>query len=83
IVLEYIAEGTRNAGDSKIIWDIGAVAWLLEPAWVPTVVVPSPVLTDDLRYERPGGRPMMRVATGVESQTVFADLFEKLAGCAD
>jgi inosine-uridine nucleoside N-ribohydrolase len=27
---------------SKVIWDISAVAWLIEPKWVPSRITPSP-----------------------------------------
>jgi len=64
---------------SKVIWDISAVAWLIEPKWVPTKVVPSPVLTPEFRYRNEPGRHPVRVATWVNRDAVFDDLFKKLA----
>lgn len=63
---------------SKVIWDISAVAWLIEPKWVPTKVVPSPTLTDDMKYKAGGGRHPVRVATGANRDQIFHDLFRKL-----
>ncbi len=63
---------------SKVIWDISAVAWVIEPKWIPTAVVPSPWLTDDFRYEKRPGRHNVRVATNVNRDRVFDDLFRKL-----
>ena len=64
---------------SKVIWDISTVAWIVNPGWIPSKLVPSPVLTDDLRWERPKGRHSIRVATEVRRDPVFFDVFEKLA----
>ncbi len=64
---------------SKVIWDISTVAWMIEPRWIPSALVPSPILTSDLRWEQRSGRHQIRVATHVERDPVFHDLFTKLA----
>ncbi|HPT28242.1 MAG TPA: nucleoside hydrolase [Bryobacteraceae bacterium] len=64
---------------SKVIWDISAVAWLIEPKWVPSKVVPSPVLTAELTYRSQTDRHSVRVATGVNRDAIFNDLFQKIA----
>jgi purine nucleosidase len=63
---------------SKVIWDIAAVAWIIEPRWIPSALVPSPVLTGDFRWRREPGRPIIRVATNALRDPVFYDLFGKL-----
>jgi len=83
--LEYSAVhiDDRGLGDnypwSKVIWDISAVAWLNNPEWVPSEIVPSPVLTDDMRWERVAGRHTIRVATNVNRDPVFNDVFSRLS----
>jgi purine nucleosidase len=64
---------------SKVIWDISAIAWLIDPKWVPSKLVPSPVLNDDLTYSQKPGRHSIRVATDCRRDPIFHDLFEKLA----
>jgi inosine-uridine nucleoside N-ribohydrolase len=64
---------------SKVIWDISAVAWLVNPEWIPTRVSPSPMLTDDIKYRNIAGRHSVRVAVGVNRDAIFTDLFRKLA----
>lgn len=63
---------------SKVIWDISAVAWLNEPKWIETRLAPSPVLTDDFRYEIKPGRHNVRVAIHADRDPIFNDLFTKL-----
>lgn len=81
---EFVAYAKWKSPDptvawSKVIWDISAVAWLIEPKWVPTHVVPSPTLTDDYKYSLVPGRHPVRVAVDVNRDAVFTDLFRKLS----
>ncbi|MDA0204688.1 MAG: nucleoside hydrolase [Acidobacteria bacterium] len=64
---------------SKVIWDISAVAWLNNPDWVPSDIVPSPVLTDDMHWETAAGRHNIRVANNVNRDAVFNDVFSRLS----
>jgi inosine-uridine nucleoside N-ribohydrolase len=64
---------------SKVIWDISAVAWLIQPEWVPSKIAPSPRLSDDFKYQNTAGRHPVRVATHANRDRIFNDLFAKLA----
>lgn len=81
--LEYEREQTKGKGPnypwSKVIWDISTVAWIVDPKWVPSALVDSPVLTDDFRWKQEAGRHPIRVATNMLRDPIFHDLFEKLA----
>lgn len=61
-----------------IVWDIINFAWLLNPQWVPTRLVRSPILTDDLYWRHDPGRHWMREAIGIDRDAIFQDLFRKL-----
>jgi len=73
---------TDHFGWSKVIWDIACVGWCLNPEWVPTRVVPSPVLTDELTWEVDPSRHPIREATYVHRDPIFRDLFQKLETAA-
>ena len=60
------------------IWDLIVIAWLVEPAWVPTHLAPSPVLGDDLRWHHPPGRHPIREAHDVQRDEIFLDLYDRL-----
>jgi inosine-uridine nucleoside N-ribohydrolase len=64
---------------SKVIWDISGVAWLLDGSWVPTDLVHSPVLTDQVTWSVDRGRHFVRFANFVHRDPIFRDLFTKLA----
>ncbi len=65
---------------SKVIWDVTAVAWLVNPTWLPTNLEHSPVLTDQVTYSFDHTRHFIRMATSVNRDAVFRDLFGKIAG---
>jgi len=64
---------------SWVIWDLINIAWLLQPAWVPSSLVATPVLGADRRWHAASGRPPMREAHAVARDAIFLDLFAKLA----
>ncbi len=75
IVVEY--SGGRKAY-SKVIWDVTAIAWLVNPAWIETNIVHSPILTDQVTFSVDRSRHFMRMATSLNRDAIFRDLFEKL-----
>ena len=81
--LEYEKAETKgkpaNYPWSKVIWDISAVAWVINPKWLPSTLVPSPWLTDDLHWKQLPNRHQIRVITDLQRDAIFHDLFEKLA----
>lgn len=93
--LERHIEGTSAIGDylvdifrdyredhyayAKEIWDVSAIAWLLNAKWVPSHIVPSSILTNDLTWRVDPARHVMREATHVARNPIFADLFQKIA----
>ena len=64
---------------SKVVWDVTAVAWLINPSWLPTNLVHSPVLTDQVTYSVDHSRHFIRIATSVNRDAVFKDLFSKIS----
>jgi len=75
IVVEY--SGGHEAF-SKVIWDVTAVAWLVNPSWIPTNIVHSPILTDQITFSVDRSRHFIRMATSLNRDAIFRDLFEKL-----
>jgi len=74
-----VAEYSRGQDAwSKVIWDVTAVAWLVNPAWIQTNLVHSPLLTDQVTYSVDQSRHFMRMATSVNRDAIFRDLFKKL-----
>ena len=78
-VLGVDAKAANHGVYSWVIWDVINIAWLLNPDWVPSTLVRTPVLGDDLHWQAAPGRHWMREAYAVQRDAIFADLFGKLA----
>ncbi len=65
---------------SKEIWDIGPVAWLVDPGWTSSTIVHSPVVTDAGSWAWHPDRPLAREIWTFDRDPVFGDLFDRLAG---
>lgn len=65
---------------AKVIWDISTVAWMINSAWVPTVLTHTPVLTDQVTWSQDRSRHLMREAVHCDRNAIFGDLFRRLRG---
>lgn len=64
---------------AKEIWDISAIAWLVNSDWVPTTLEHSPIITDRCTWSRDPLRHFCRSAYYVDRNSVFYDMFSKIA----
>lgn len=78
LVQTFEAYKDNQNGSSNVIWDISTIAWLINPEWVPTHLVHSPILTDQVTWSVDASRHWIRVATFVHRDPIFRDLFDKL-----
>ena len=70
---------TEPIGWSKVIWDISAIAWMVQADWVPTVLTSTPILTAEVTYSRDPSRPLMRLARICHRDAIFRDLFRRFS----
>ncbi len=63
---------------SKVLWDISTIAWLVNPAWVPTALFHSPILTSQLTWSHDPSRHFICEAQRCHRDPIFRDLFRKL-----
>ena len=68
-----------DRGTSKVLWDLVNVAWLLNPAWLVSGLLPTPVLDDDLRWVHDPARHEMLESVDIDRDAVFTDLFLRVA----
>ncbi|MFC3800472.1 nucleoside hydrolase [Cohnella sp. GCM10012308] len=81
---EYLYEtflncSTDHFGYSRVIWDIAAIAWLVNENWLPSALAPSPHISEDFRWSADPYRHFVKVAQFADRNAVFRDLFRKLA----
>ena len=67
-----------NASTTLPVWDLAAIAALLDPSWVPTMRRFSPSLGRTLTWLHSPLRHKVRVAYRVDRDRVFTDFFAKI-----
>ncbi len=75
----FAAYQPEQMGRSKVIWDLAAVAFLLDPGWMSSMFIPCPVLTDELTWKIDPSRRLIRYIHHIDRDPIFRDLFTKLA----
>ena len=64
---------------SKVIWDVSAIAALVTPEALDTVIIPTPVLTDNSLYAFDSSRHHMIYVRSLDRDKIFRKLFSLLA----
>lgn len=78
LAMRFKAYEADHAGWSKEIWDMAVVGWMLDADWAPSVLVPTPILTDNMTYSVDRSRHVMRYVTMVNRNPIFQDFIGKL-----
>jgi hypothetical protein len=65
-------------GYSRVIWDISVIAWLIDAGHIPSDLVHSPIVTDQLTWSLDPARHLIRKARFANRNSVFRDFFQKL-----
>jgi purine nucleosidase len=80
---DYLLEIFKNYhqdhfGWSKVLWDMSAVAFMINPEWTPSNLVHSPVVTDQYTFSVDESRHFIRTVYFVRRDDIFRDFFRKL-----
>lgn len=73
------ALGSKNSCWTRVIWDVTAVAWLLDESFMEDKLIPSPIPQYDHHYSFDPGRHFIRYVYHINRDNLFEDLFRKLA----
>lgn len=74
----YEACSGNHFGYSRVIWDLSAIAYLVNPSFVHTDLVHSPLLSEQKTWSAHPGRHFIRNAFMLDRDGIFRDLFRKL-----
>jgi len=84
---DYLSQIYSGSSDdhftySRALWDVGPIAWLVNPAWTDSVLTSSPILTADGTWSHDPHRHLMREVRYVQRNPIFGDPFRKLERAA-
>jgi hypothetical protein len=82
LAMRFKEYSSDHMGWAKEIWDMAPVGWLLNPLWAPSVIVPTPVLTDQMTWSIDRRRHAMRYVTSINRNAILRDFFLKLEAFA-
>ena len=74
----YKQYSADHIGWSKEIWDMAAVAWLLDASWCKSAIVPTPILTDQITWSVDRSRHPMRYVYRIDRDSILKDFFLKI-----
>jgi len=74
----FKAHRKDHFGWSKVLWDMTAIAWLINDKWLPSDLVHSPILTDNCTFSFDRSRHLMRSVNFIHRDPIFRDFFTKL-----
>ena len=67
-----------HKGWSKELWDMAAVAWLINEEWTPTNIIPSPILSDNMTWSVDHRRHSIKIVTMLNRDEIIKDFIFKL-----
>lgn len=79
LVEQFCAYSDDHFGWGKEIWDIAAIGYMIDPEWVPTKLMHSPLVTDDHHWAGDDTRHFIREAYFCRRNPIFRDMFRKLS----
>jgi len=79
VVIEEAEENNRGKYWSKPIWDVCAVAWLLNGEFMLDRLEHAPIAEYDHRWSFDENRPLIRYVYHINRDRLFEDLFTKLS----
>ena len=75
----YEKQSDLTPGYRRTIWDLSAIAWLINPDWAPSTLRPRPKLTNEGYWSQDFfGKPVRQVVQ-LDVGGIYMDLFAKLA----
>ncbi len=63
---------------SKVLWDMTAVAWVVNPRWLPSNLIHTPIVTDQFTFSVDQSRHLMRAVYFLDRDAIFRDFFTKV-----
>lgn len=82
ILEKYQQNNKRYAPDhygwSKVLWNVSAVAWVVEPRWLLSQLVRAPIVTDQLTLRFDRSRHMIQYVYFLDRDLIYKDFFGKI-----
>jgi len=71
---EYVTGHAR----SKVLWDMSAIGYMIDPSWTPSYLTSSPYVAENGEYTFNNHRHQIRYVYYINRDKMFGDFFKKL-----
>jgi purine nucleosidase len=76
---KFYNDGYHGIQESRVIWDISVIAYLINKEWFETKEVSCPNINDDTSYEMTKNIHTLSFVTKINRDSIYNDLFKKFS----
>lgn len=74
---KFYNDGYHGISESRVIWDISVIAYLINKKWFETINISCPKIKDDTTYELTDNEHNVEFVTNINKDKIYEDLFKK------
>ena len=78
LISRFYNDGYHVIQESRVIWDISVIAYMINKKWFETKQISCPNVRDDTSYETTDNRHNITFVTKLDRNKIYEDLFNKL-----
>ena len=78
LIKRFYNDGYHGIQESRVIWDIAVIAYMINKNWFETIDVSCPNIKEDTSYEITNNRHKITFVTKLDRDKIYENLFEKL-----
>lgn len=78
LIERFYDDGYHGVQDERVIWDISAIAYMINKDWFETKEISCPNIREDTSYEPTNNKHTITFVTKLDRDKINEDLFKKL-----
>lgn len=78
LIKRFYNDGYHGTQESRVIWDISVIAYMIDKNWFETKEISSPNIRENTSYEMTENRHNVTFVTKLNREKIYEDLFNKL-----
>ena len=78
LIKRFYNDGYHGIQESRVIWDISVIAYMIDKNWFETKEISSPNIKEDTSYEMTQNKHNVTFVTKLNRDKIYEDLFNKL-----
>ena len=78
LIERFYNDGYHGYEEERVIWDISAIAYMINKKWFKTKRVSTPFINNDTSYKMTNSKNKITFVTKLNRNKIYSDLFKKL-----